>query len=136
MRYPLYERTKAIPRTFIIRSRDHRNRSPMKVAMGKNNFCLIFSRSFNLIGPLPAELHGGFNSFHSRIHNQSLIVSEKRTDKLFEISQFIIIKCPRGKCQFPGLNFQRIDNPGMTMALVHRRISRKKIIIFISFHIP
>ena len=108
----------------------------MKVVAAHYNLRIIFFHTFHIISPAAAEFQCSFHSFHSCIHWQKFIVTKKFGHVFFILPKQIIVKRTAGERKFLRLLNQCIDDSRMTMSLIHRGVSRKKIEILFPFSIP
>jgi hypothetical protein len=57
-------------------------------------------------------------------------------DIFFIFPELIIVKCPAGKGELPGLLEESLQYYRMAMALVYGRITTQKIIVLPAIYIP
>ncbi len=108
----------------------------MKIARCAHNFLRFIPDGFFFNAPAPCGFKGGFDRFDTSIHRECLLIPRVDAEFLQKGAHHVVVESPRSEGDAGKLGLRRFDDVGVKVALIHRRVRRKKIVIFAPFWVP
>src|SRR5579871_1159894 len=94
--------------------------APVKVVLADDDFSLIQGNALAGVAPPAAGLDSRLHGFRTGVHRQDHLHAAHLREFGYKERKLIVAEGSRGERNPLGLFFERLDNPWMAVALVHR----------------
>lgn len=116
---------------------DGRHGAAPEVVLRKENDGLVVRDGLLAgVGPASGELHSGFTSLHTRVGRENAVIAEELGDVLLILTELVIVEGAGSQGELGGLILECLDDSGVAVTLVHRRVSGKEVHVLLAFDVP
>jgi hypothetical protein len=130
------ERAEALAILLARGEADDRRRAAVEVVVENQDLRLFGGNSLDRLPPFARQLDRGLDRLGATVHRQEAIETGESADLLAQPAELVVAEGARTQGQALRLFGERLDQAGMAMSLIDRRVGGEEVQIAVPFDVP